>query len=196
MDPISSDNKETIIAIKTFSDGVSLPATDINTYLTNSGLVYVKSQTVGNNVASVEVTGAFSSTYDNYRIIMTGGTQNANNAVYLRLGSSVSDYYGTLIFSAVGGASVLQASDNNSGQMNWVGGGIGGQYCHASCDVFAPFLAQYTKVRNGQYQNNNNYGTQNGEHRVATSYTSFTLGLDSGNTISGGTITVYGYRKA
>lgn len=184
------------MSVKVFTTGEVLTASDTNTFLANSGLVYIKQQTVGSGVASVEVTGAFSSTYDNYRIIMTGGTQNANNAVYLRLGSSVADYYGTLIFSSVGGASVLQASDNNSGQMNWVGGGIGGQYCHASCDVFGPFLAQYTKVRNGQYQNNNNYGTQNGEHRVATSYSSFTLGLDSGNTISGGTIYVYGYRKA
>ena len=184
------------MAIKTFTTGEVLTAADTNTYLANSGLVYIKQQTVGNGVASVTVTNAFSSTYDNYRITLAGGTQDANNAIYLQLGASVTGYYGTLVFAAIGGAAPGMASDNNSTQMNWVGGGASGSFTHASFDLFGPFLAQNTKVRNGQYQNGNNIGTQNGEHRVATSYSSFTLGLDSGNTITGGTITVYGYRKA
>jgi len=38
-----------------------------------AGLTLVKSQTIGSAVSSVEVTGAFSATYDNYKVIVIGG---------------------------------------------------------------------------------------------------------------------------
>ena len=56
------------MAIKTFTTGEVLTAADTNTYLANSGLVLVKSQTIGTGVASVTISDAFSTTYDNYRI--------------------------------------------------------------------------------------------------------------------------------
>ena len=59
------------MAIKTFTTGEVLTAADTNTYLANSGLVYVKSQTIGSAVSSVNVTSAFSSTYDNYVITLS-----------------------------------------------------------------------------------------------------------------------------
>ena len=56
-----------------------------------------------------------------------------------------------------------------------------------------PFKTAYTKIRNASYQNADNYGTMQGEHRVATSYTSFTFAVLTG-TMTGGTIFVYGYK--
>ena len=56
------------MAVKTFTTEV-LTSADTNTYLANSGLVYVKSHTITSG-ASVVVTDAFSSTYDNYLIIV------------------------------------------------------------------------------------------------------------------------------
>jgi hypothetical protein len=159
------------------------------------GMWLVKTQTVGTGVTSVTVTGAFSADYNNYRIIYTGGTQSANNAMYFRLGASTTGYYGNLIFNTIGSSLVNVANDNNSTQLNWVGGGSPTSPTHASLDVFSPFLSTWTKIRNGQYQNANAYGTQNGEHQVNASYTSFILGFDSGTTFSGGTIRVYGYRN-
>lgn len=53
------------MAIKTFTTGEVLTASDTNTYLANSGLVFVKSQTIGSAVTSVTVSDAFSATYDN-----------------------------------------------------------------------------------------------------------------------------------
>ena len=182
------------MAIKTFSDAVALPASDINTYLANSGLDYIKSQTVGSSVSTVTVTGAFSTTWNDYRIIYSGGTGTASTDMQLKLGASVTGYYGSLQFQSVTAGTVSAAGSNNGATFPWVGGATAGQAIHASFDLFSPFLSMYTKVRNGTYQSGDNYGMVNGEHRVATSYTDFTLTVASG-TMTGGTITVYGYRK-
>lgn len=58
------------MAIKTFTDNTSLPASDINTYLTNSGLVYVT--TTSFNGAGFSVNTCFTSLYENYRIQING----------------------------------------------------------------------------------------------------------------------------
>ena len=75
------------MAIKTFTSGEVLTAADTNTYLANSGLVYVSTTTLtasGQNIA-----GAFSSTYTNYRIVLNNIVTSANNTlVAFRLGSS------------------------------------------------------------------------------------------------------------
>jgi hypothetical protein len=161
---------------------------------TPPGLVLVKTQTIGTTVATVAVTDCFSASYNNYRIIATGGTQSGNEASYIQLGASATGYYGVLIYADATGATVSMGGLNNANQMSWVGGGATGQAHHTSVDIFSPFASSYTKFRNGQYQNATNYGTLNGEHRVATSYTGFTLGFTGGQTFTGGTIYVYGYR--
>jgi hypothetical protein len=174
-----------------FTNGTPLDASSLN----KVGLWLIKTQAVGNNVSSVTVNDAFSADFENYRITYSGGTQSGANAMFLRLGGSTSEYYGNLIFNDIGSATILVARDNNSTQANWVGGGSATIPTHASVDLFGPFLTRFTKIRNGQYQNATAFGTQNGEHRVSASYTSFTLGMDSGITFSGGTVRVYGYRN-
>jgi hypothetical protein len=77
------------MAIKTFTTGEVLTASDTNTYLANSGLVYVA--TVSPSAGStIQFTNAFSNTYKNYRVIISG-TASAGTNVYTRLlvGSTV-----------------------------------------------------------------------------------------------------------
>lgn len=160
------------------------------------GLFLVKSQAVGSTpVASVTVNDAFSALYDNYRITYIGGNQSGSNAMFLRLGGSTTGYYGNLLFNDLGNSGVSVARDINSSQANWVGGGSATIPTHASVEVMGPFLTRFTKIRNGQYQNATAFGTQNGEHQSNASFTSFTLGMDSGITFSGGVIRVYGFRN-
>ena len=158
------------------------------------GLVLVKSVDVGTNVSSVTVNDAFSSEFDNYEIIMSGGTQSAATDVKMKLGSSATEYYGFLTYGASGSSTILGANRDNQAQFNWVGGSVAGQATHACVQVLAPYLSVYTKIRNAAYQNGNNYGTMQGEHRVASSFTSFELYVDAA-TFTGGTIRVYGYRN-
>ena len=182
------------MAIKTFTSGEVLTASDTNTYLANSGLVYVKSQAVIGSPTTITVTNAFSADYDDYRIIYSGGTQNINGSSWLQLGpTSVSGYntnYNMVLIYAGGSATV--ASNINSTWFSWVGGGTGNQQSHLSCDLFGPFKTAYTKMRNGSYQDGTLFGTCHGEHTLATSYSSLTIG---GMTFTGGTVYVYGYRK-
>jgi hypothetical protein len=156
------------------------------------GMVLVKSQAVGTGVTSVNVTGAFSSTFANYLITMSGGTGSADAPVAIRMGSSTTGYYCFLNYGNSTSGTPLGATRDNGSQLDWVGGHAAGQASHVMVEVFGPNLSAYTKIRNGHYQNGNNYGIVNGEHRVASAYTSFILFVDTG-TLTGGTIRVYGY---
>ena len=83
------------MAVKTFTSE-RLTSSDVNTYLTNSGLVYIKQQTVGSNVGAVTVTDAFSASFDNYYITYTGGTLNGLNLVEIYMGNAAGTaYYGS-----------------------------------------------------------------------------------------------------
>ena len=174
----------------TFSSGAILTAAQMNSV----GLWLVKSQTVGSGVSSVTVTGAFSAEWDNYRIIYSGGTASASTDVGLNLGASVTGYYSSLQFQLTTSGTVSAAGATNGALFPWVGGATAGQNVHASFDLFNPFSASYTKIRNGTYQSGDAFGTVNGEHRVSTSYSDFKLSPASG-TLTGGTIRVYGYRN-
>jgi hypothetical protein len=174
----------------TFTSGAVLTAAQMNSV----GLWLVKTQTVGSAVSSVTVTGAFSSDYDNYLILMSGGTSSAACSVGIEIGGAVNNYYGFMTYGDAATNIVQGAGRNSSLLMNWVGGSQGAsQAVHVSVQVMNPFKTLYTKFANGTYQNAGAYGTMQGEHRVATSYTSFKLVPDAG-TISNGTVFVYGYK--
>ena len=59
-------------------------------WINSNGLQLISTTTIGSAVASVAVTGAFSSTYDAYKIIVTGGTASTtdNNMRYINTGST------------------------------------------------------------------------------------------------------------
>lgn len=172
-----------------FASGDILTATDMNAV----GLWLVKTQTVGTAVSSVAVTGAFSSTYANYLITLQGGTSSADCSIGISLGASATGYYGFMVYGAVTANTVIGIARNNLTLMNYVGGGSAGQAAIVNVQVMGPNAAAYTQFI-GRYQNSTNYGTMQGEHRVATAYTDFTLTPDTG-TLTGGTIRVYGYRN-
>ncbi len=178
------------MSFPSFSAGEVLTAADMNAV----GLWLVKTQTVGTGVATVTVTGAFSSTYENYRIIYSGGTMNSGNDLYMQIGGSTTGYFGVLLYSSTTGGGALVAANNNNNRADWLGGAVANQSAHLLVDVLGPNNAAYTKIRLGNYQADNNYGTYQGEHRVATAYTSFLIG-NAGGTMTGGTIRVYGYRN-
>ena len=155
------------------------------------GLRLIKKQVVGSGVSSVNVTSAFSATYDNYRIFYTGGVMSANNAISLKLGASTTQYYGILNYAAFASPAANVAANNNTASWTFVGGGNTSS-CSLDCDLLAPFKTQFTDLRHATYSNTTEVGTFNGIHGVSASYTDFTLTPNSG-TFTGGTIYVYGY---
>ena len=171
-----------------FNVGETLRAADMNAV----GLWLVKSQTIGTGVSSVTVTGAFSADYDNYRIVISGGTANTPANMALTLGASATQYYGSLQYATYASGAYLSATDNNNIQWSFVG------YCNtntlgASFDLINPFNTKHTQILNAGWSPFNAGGTFQGIHQVATSYSSFTI--SSSATMTGGTIRVYGYRN-
>lgn len=182
------------MAIKTFTSGAVLTAADTNTYLANSGLVYIKSQTVGTAVASVTVTGAFSTDYDDYKIIYTGGT-SSGGVVQMTLGAATTQYYSQLIYAAYSAATVLaNVADNNNSQWSFVGYGTT-NFVTVNVELTCPFKTTRTTMTSN-YISDINAGRVQGLLNDATSHTSFKFTGAGGSTLTGGTITVYGYRKA
>jgi hypothetical protein len=155
------------------------------------GLRLVKKQTIGTGVATVTVTNAFSSTYENYKIIVSGGVQSDDNANGLRLGASTTGYNYSLVYTTYGSASVLGAVGANAGAFLFVGGGDSNA-SFMNVELSQPFLAKYTRMAANSYGTSNATGSNTGIHKVATSYTDFTILAGSG-TLTGGTIYVYGY---
>lgn len=182
------------MAVKTFTDGVSLPASDINTYLTNGGLVYVTSQAIGSGVSSVSVTSCFSSTYDNYRIIYQMGDSSAIAELRLTFNNSTGATYSHGgAYVSYGIATVVAETANNV----TTGIRIGNTNIDLSSvvfDVIGPFGATATHVM-AQHADAQYWSTRGGRDSNSVSQTGFTL-TPSVGTLTGGTISVYGYRKA
>jgi hypothetical protein len=182
------------MAIKTFTTGELLTASDTNTYLANSGLVYVTSVTVGNAVSTVAVPSAFSATYDNYRIVYSGGTSSTNASLGMTLGAVVAGYFSGLIRVQTATGTVLGLADNSAAKWSYVGYAATSSVA-LSFDLLNPFAATPTAYHGAGWVLSSDCGTSSGINTSATSYTSFNIIPGSG-TLTGGTITVYGYRKA
>jgi hypothetical protein len=185
------------MAVKTFTDNTALPASDINTYLANSGLVYVKSQTIGSAVSSVTVSSAFDSTYDNYLITINGGAGSTTSVISLKLGATATGYYQSGTSVTYAGVSAVGTANN---AVSWTYGGV---MTTDSINTFIvlqnPNLAKRTYVVVDYIFGNPAGGGDTSGYRGyvnnTTQYTDFTFTAGTG-TMTGGTITVYGYRKA
>ena len=183
------------MSVKVFTTGEVLTASDTNSYLANSGLVYIKSQTIGSAVSSVTVSSAFSADYDNYRIVISGGTCTTAANINASLGASTTGYYSVLQYVTYSVGSVLVANTSNGASWPYIGNGTTNNI-NASFDLLTPFLAKTTGI-NGPYIENaitGSVGTFTGYHNSAVSYSSIVFTAGAG-TMTGGTITVYGYRK-
>ena len=184
--------------LTTYTAGEVLTASSLNSNLTAAGgLQFIKSQTIGSGVSSVTVSGAFSTTYDNYKIIISGGVASATNYLYLTVGSTTAGY-GRLQALYAYNAATLTVDNDNFGSPFVVAAGGSVNGLSGSIEVFQPFNATatsfYASLQNMVAGAANSLRTTFGALLNTTSYTAFTLTTSTG-TITGGTISVYGYAK-
>jgi hypothetical protein len=135
----------------------------------------------------------FSSDYDNYRVIIRGVKSSGVSDLLINFGATTTGYYGSAYFDNYNGA-VTGTNRRNNGANLYIGGvetTLGEQVI--SMDIANPFLAMSTSI-NGGYYGNGYSGWFGGTQANATSFTTLTVRPAAG-TISGGTITVYGYRS-
>ena len=173
-----------------FASGDVLNASDMNAV----GLWLVKSQTIGSGVGTVVVPNAFNSTYDAYRIVVTGGTgTTAGNSLAVQLTGATTGYYAAIIFTYYTPAGVTVATVNNGSSWEFAGS-YGTDGIVLACDIINPYAAAPTFLAGATYANHLAGGVQ-GKQTSNTSFTGFTLITQGGGTLTGGTITVYGYRR-
>jgi hypothetical protein len=154
-------------------------------------LVLVKSQTIGTSVSTVTVSDAFSSTYDAYKIIISGGSAASDSLLELTLGASTTTYYQAIAGVNYSSAGVTGRTVNNGS--SWLRSGVesGSTGLYMDCTLVNPFLAKWTFFgANFPYSNEGSYSS--GYHATATSYTAFTV--TAGAAMTGGSIRVYGYK--
>jgi hypothetical protein len=175
-----------------FSPGEVLTAAAMDSI----GMWLVSTTTIGSAVASVTVTDAFSSDYDNYKIVISGGGGSAaGTTLNMTLGATATGYYFGAIGMNFATASLTSLNGNNT--TSWSRAGVSNpNTLNGEIELFSPNLAKRTHY-NGRYlqtTTNGNAVVSGGLLDDATQYTAFTLTPASG-TITGGTIRVYGYRN-
>ncbi len=160
-----------------------------------SGLTLISTTTIGSAVSSVTVSNAFSSTYENYKIVVSGGAGSTSNNIAMQLGATTTGYYGSFVRYNYDGTAAI-STDNNAasftrfGYMNTNG-------LMACCDLIGPNLAKNTFLNGGAaYASTvNGAGAYHAFLDNTTQYTAFTLAPPTG-TMTGGTIRVYGYANS
>jgi hypothetical protein len=171
-----------------FAAGDVLRATDMNAV----GLWLVKSQTIGSGVSSETITGAFSSDYDTYVIVVSGGSASTNSTINFRCGTTSSGYRLNYLYASY--TSSPQAFGSTSENAIFYTGFQNTTGLNAVITVSNPFLSGPTLITGDGGSIGNFTGRVQGLEPNNTSFTSFTL-LSGSGTMTGATVRVYGYKK-
>jgi hypothetical protein len=155
------------------------------------GLRLVKKQTIGTAVASVAVTDAFSATYENYQIVVSGGASSAQNLMFFTLTGGTSAYDYTLLDILYNNVAFRGDRAQNASSFPYAGSGNSTNGLNMVLDIQQPFLTKFTYM-GSTINTDSAAGRAQARHKAATSYTGFTLTANTG-TFTGGTIYVYGY---
>lgn len=183
------------MAIKTFTTGEVLTASDTNTYLANAGLVYVTSGSISNGTTSKTITGAFSSTYTSYMIQLVGVSANAQVGVSIQL-SGITTGYDYEGFYMLKGSSTVTGF-NTSGTTGWDCGATDtGASIHELIVVNPNVAAAKAFMARASGTGGVSLGVQTfGQNASTSTATDFVISIGA-STFKGGLINVYGYRKA
>jgi hypothetical protein len=152
------------------------------------GMRLVKKQTVGSAVSSVTVSNAFSATYENYRIIYSGGVGTGTGEFNFSLGGITTLYYSQLVYGA--GSSPLAAAQSGVSSFFWAGSTLAGSAADCTIDITSPFASKIKTYKATLFYAA--LGNSVGYVNSTASATDFTLTPTAG-TLTGGTIYVYGY---
>jgi hypothetical protein len=180
------------MSFPSFATGEVLTAADMNAV----GLWLVKTVSVGaSNVSAVDVTSAFSSTYDNYLISYSDIDASINGAgFFLRFGTIASpvttNYRFGGLFSGYTGTNI-NLNQNTPGY--WEVGGTSSDKASGQFYVNAPNLAT-PSFYTSQFARSDAAFVISGIQTDLTQHTGFHFYPSSG-TMVGGTIRVYGLRK-
>jgi hypothetical protein len=188
--------------LTTYTAGEVLTASSLNANFSFAasnppgGLELVSTTTIGTTVASVTVTGAFSSSYDFYFITISGGVASTANYGNLTLGATVTEYYQKSVFGAYTNNTIAGAGYSNNSSWEAIMRGSTNSL-QMAVTLNGPNLAKntYLTYLYGGSVALNQVESGQGILNDTTQYTAFTLTANTG-TWTGGTIRVYGYANS
>jgi hypothetical protein len=159
--------------------------------ISSSGKISLTSAT------SVKVNGCFSSSYDNYKIIIAGTNTSTSTAgcsfkFVKNTVEASSNYFRNFIYSSNSGG---PTRDYAASQSLWAAGAIGDYSSSVVYEIIEPFVSTTRTNYYGSYNavasSNNEMGIVNGFHVTPDSYDGFSW---SSGTFTG-SLSIYGYRK-
>jgi hypothetical protein len=161
---------------------------------TNSGLIHI--ETVSFSASSSEsLNNVFSSTYDNYKILIKGLATTTINFRLRAAGSdnSTANSYVLQLLRGDGAAAVASRTTSTLWQSAFFGNTLMNS---AAIDIFNPFLATATSIQifNTRETSSALLDLHGGTHNQTVSYDGFTIAPNSGTMT--GLVSVYGYRKS
>jgi len=161
----------------------------------SAGLVHISRTTIGSAVSSVTLSNIFSADYDNYRILISGGSGSSNQFIQFSFpGAATAAYNYQIVYGAW----------NNTASASGASGAVAYFPYMGTCtptslqgcvDIQSPYLTEQTFL-GSFYARPGHIGTVTANVLNDTSsYTGLTVAPASG-TFSDGNIDVYGYAKA
>lgn len=169
----------------------------VEDYLLNgagkTGLVLLKTQTIGTAVSSIAVTNVFSATYENYVIQIAGstGASGGSNCQISFNNSTSTTYQWAGNYTTYGAVNTFHSGSTVSACQITLTGTSATTNC--TTQVLRPFATSLTTV-NSQYSTSQYTGVYGGYDSNSASHTGFNIVTTT--TLTGGTIYVYGYRTA
>jgi hypothetical protein len=148
------------------------------------------------SATSVDISGAFSSAYDNYRIIYVASAVSAGD-IAIRLGtggsfnSTSGNYRWNGQYAVYTGSTIVGINSGGSGT-SWLIGNASGY--GTVVDIYSPFAARNSAYTFQQARDDGGYMTGGGTMTVTTSYDQLRLIRTDAGSFSG-IIHIYGYRK-
>ena len=161
------------------------------------GLTLISTTTIGTAVASVTVSNAFSSTYDNYKIMISGGVASTTCGLRMTLGATATGYYFAGYYTGASWVATVNG-DAAANTTFWTVGNGTTNILSGNIELIAPNLAKMSSYTSTFVSGvtTNGYGQHNqGVLNDTTQYTAFTITTSTG-TLTGGTIKVYGYQNS
>lgn len=171
-------------------------------YSLQTGLVYITSVTLGTTVTATTVAMCFSSAYDNYVVSVANVAASTGSSVmYFKLGTgsagsftpTANGFYGNTFYIPNGGAGALSNAPLLNSSYCEVGSMTNNGVNGFTFQVNQPNLAARTFTN---FTSADDYYMRFGafQHNSTTQFTGFQV-LPGAGTQTGGTITVFGYRK-
>jgi hypothetical protein len=167
-----------------------------------SGSVDTSGAVTFSGASSVSLNGCFSSTYQNYRIIVSGGVTSAATGgtitLRMRSGTDNSDAsYAYVGLSMAAGSGTFTTTSQTSGVVGYTGYNTASSNWGATTiDIFKPFESGWTHYLSASQGVNGSsqdaWLSLGGNHRTAASFNGFTLFFPVTAT---GTIRVYGMKN-